>query len=91
MSFTRDGMQLIQEAANRHGSSVPVRAQSPLMASTSLRARHRHHIGERTLTAHAPKTRRHSSQLRSVRLLTPLVQELREWPLMSGRPTKQCP
>ncbi len=44
------------------------------------------HVGERTLTVHAPKTRRHSTQPRSVRLLAPLAQGLREWRLLSGRP-----
>jgi integrase len=44
------------------------------------------HVQERTLIVHAPKTRRHSTQPRSVRLLAPLAQDLREWRLMSGRP-----
>ena len=49
------------------------------------------HVGERTLTVHAPKTRRHSSQPRSVRLLAPLAQDLREWRLLSGRPGDEQP
>ncbi len=49
------------------------------------------HVGERTLTVHAPKTRRHSSQPRSVRLLVPLAQDLREWRLLSGRPEDDRP
>ncbi len=44
------------------------------------------HVGERTLTVHAPKTRRHRTEPRSVRLLAPLAQDLREWRLASGRP-----
>ncbi len=44
------------------------------------------HVGERTLTVHAPKTRRHSTQPRSVRLLAPLAHDLREWQMLSGRP-----
>jgi len=44
------------------------------------------HVGERTLTVYSPKTRRHRSEPRSVRLLAPLAQDLREWRLMSGRP-----
>jgi integrase len=44
------------------------------------------HVGERTLIVHAPKTRRHSTQPRSVRLLAPLAQDLREWRMASGRP-----
>lgn len=43
-------------------------------------------VGERTLTVHAPKTRRHSTQPRSVRLLAPLAQDLREWQMLCGRP-----
>ena len=49
------------------------------------------HVGERTLTVHAPKTRRHSTQPRSVRLLAPLAQDLREWRLLSGRPDDSAP
>jgi len=49
------------------------------------------HVGERTLTVHAPKTRRHRQQPRSVRLLTPLAQDLREWRLASGRPNDSAP
>ena len=44
------------------------------------------HVGERTLTVHAPKTRRHTTQPRSVRLLAPLAHDLREWRMASGRP-----
>ncbi len=36
------------------------------------------------LTVHAPKTRRHRQQPRSVRLLPPLAQDLREWRLAIG-------
>jgi integrase len=34
----------------------------------------------------APKTRRHSTQPRTVRLLAPLAQDLREWRMACGRP-----
>lgn len=44
------------------------------------------HVQERTLLVHAPKTRRHRNQPRTVRLLAPLAQDLREWRLASGRP-----
>ncbi len=44
-------------------------------------------IGERTLLASAAKTRRR----RSVRLLAPLAQDLREWRLVSGRPDDSEP
>jgi integrase len=49
------------------------------------------HVQERTLVVHAPKTRRHSTQPRSVRLLAPLAQDLREWRLLSGRPGGDLP
>ena len=49
------------------------------------------HVGERTLIVHAPKTRRHRVQPRSVRLLAPLAQDLREWRLLSGRPDDAAP
>jgi integrase len=49
------------------------------------------HVGERTLTVQAPKTRRHRSEPRSVRLLAPLAQDLREWRLLSGRPGDDQP
>jgi integrase len=49
------------------------------------------HVGERTLIVHAPKTRRHSTQPRSVRLLAPLAQDLREWRMASGRPAAEDP
>jgi integrase len=49
------------------------------------------HVGERTLIVHAPKTRRHSSHPRSVRLLAPLAQDLREWRMLSGRPDDDAP
>ena len=49
------------------------------------------HVGERTLIVHAPKTRRHRTQPRSVRLLAPLAHDLREWRLLSGRPDDSAP
>ncbi len=44
------------------------------------------HVAERTLVVHAPKTRRHRTEPRSVRLLAPVAQDLREWRLACGRP-----
>lgn len=44
------------------------------------------HVLENTLVIHAPKTRRYRTQPRSVRLLAPLAQDLREWRMASGRP-----
>jgi integrase len=49
------------------------------------------HVQERTLVVHAPKTARHRSQPRTVRLLAPLAQDLREWRLASGRPNDRTP
>ena len=49
------------------------------------------HVQERTLIIHAPKTVRHRSQPRTVRLLAPLAQDLREWRLASGRPDDRTP
>jgi integrase len=49
------------------------------------------HVQERTLIVHAPKTRRHRTAPRSVRLLAPLAQDLREWRLLSGRPGNDQP
>lgn len=43
-------------------------------------------VGERTLTVNASKTGRR----RSVKLLQPLAQDLREWRLLSGRPAKSA-
>ena len=48
------------------------------------------HVQERTLIVHAPKTRRHSTQPRTVRLLAPLAQDLREWRIR-GRPGLEEP
>ena len=49
------------------------------------------HVQDRTLVVHAPKTRRHNPQPRTVRLLAPLAQDLREWRLASGRPDPHSP
>jgi integrase len=56
-----------------------------------LRALEWAHVLERTLVVHAPKTRRHRTAPRSVRLLAPLAQDLREWRLLSGRPGDEQP
>jgi integrase len=45
------------------------------------------HVGKRTLTVNAAKTRKR----RSVRLLEALAQDLREWRLVSGRPADDAP
>jgi integrase len=49
------------------------------------------HVGDRTLTVHAPKTRRHRTQPRSVHLLARLAQDLRERRLASRRPDDDAP
>lgn len=49
------------------------------------------HVQDRTLIVHAPKTRRHNPQPRTVRLLAPLAQDLREWRLACGRPDADSP
>jgi integrase len=49
------------------------------------------HVQERTLVVHAPKTQRHSTQPRSVRLLAPLAQDLREFRMAAGRPGDDQP
>jgi integrase len=49
------------------------------------------HVGERTLIVHAPKTRRHRHEPRSVKLIAPLAQDLREWRMLSGRPAPSMP
>jgi hypothetical protein len=40
---------------------------------------------------HGPKTRRHDVKPRSVRLLAPLAQDLREWRMACGRPADDDP
>jgi integrase len=49
------------------------------------------HVKQRTLVVHAPKTRRHRVEPRTVRLLAPLAQDLRQWRLQSGRPGDRTP
>jgi integrase len=68
----------------------------PLLAYSGLRPQEMRelcwvHVQERTLVVHAPKTRRHRAQPRTVRLLAPLVQDLREWRLACGHPDESVP
>jgi integrase len=49
------------------------------------------HVLTATLVVHAPKTRRYRPHPRSVRLLAPLAQDLREWRMKSGRPADTQP
>ena len=48
-------------------------------------------VRDRTLVVHAPEMRRYRPQPRTVRLLAPLAQGLREWRLASGRPADDRP
>jgi len=56
-----------------------------------LRALRWAHVLENVLVVHAPKTRRHNTAPRTVRLLAPVAQDLREWRLASGRPDDRAP
>jgi integrase len=49
------------------------------------------HVRERTLVVHAPKTRRHRPQPRTVRLLAPLAADLHEWRMACRRPADDTP
>lgn len=49
------------------------------------------HVHERTLVIHAPKTQRHRTQPRTVRLLAPLRSDLAEWRMACGRPDDSRP
>ena len=48
------------------------------------------HVGDRTLTVHAPKTRCDRSELRSVRLPASLARDLREWRMTCGPASSRC-
>lgn len=49
------------------------------------------HVKDRTLIVHAPKTRRHRPQPRTVRLLDALRADLLAWRMASGRPGDDAP
>jgi integrase len=49
------------------------------------------HVKANALVVHAPQTRRHRQQPRTVKLLAPLAQDLREWRMKSGRPDDSEP
>lgn len=80
----------IRELRDRDAVLVALLAYAGLRPQ-EMRALRWGHVGERTLTVHAPKTRRHNTAPRSVRLLAPLAQDLREWRLASGRPDDRAP
>jgi integrase len=74
----------------RHALLISLLAYSGVRPQEA-RGLHWGHVQERTLVVHAPKTRRHRTQPRTVRLLAPLAHDLREWRLASGRPTDSAP
>lgn len=49
------------------------------------------HVQDRTLVVHAPKTRRHRPEPRTVRLLDALRADLLAWRMASGRPDDDAP
>jgi integrase len=55
------------------------------------RGLHWAHVQDRTLIVHAPKTRRHRPEPRTVRLLEPLRADLLAWRMLSGRPGDDAP
>jgi integrase len=65
----------------RDATLISVMAYAGLRPQEALALRWKH-VGERTLTVYAQKTRKR----RSVRLLAPLAEDLRWWRLPSGRP-----
>jgi hypothetical protein len=86
-SDDRSDMQR-SEAARLHGGAFARVRRTETTGSTRPTLGD---VGERTLTVHSPKTHRHRQQPRSVRLLAPLAQDLREWRLLSGRPNDNAP
>jgi integrase len=75
----------VRALADRDAVMVSLLAYAGLRPQ-EMRALRWAHVLDRTLVIHAPKTQRYRTQPRSVRLLAPLAQDLREWRLLSGRP-----
>jgi integrase len=67
----------------RDATLISVMAYAGLRPQEALSLRWKH-VGQRTLTVYAQKTRKR----RSVRLLAPLAEDLRRWRLASGRPVE---
>ncbi len=65
---------------------VSILAYAAWLRPQELRELRWGHVLENVLVVHAPKTRRHSTQPRSVRLLAPLAHDLRQWRMLQGRP-----
>lgn len=80
--FTRHDVDRLRE---RDATLVSLLAYAGLRPQEARELRWAH-VQERTLVVHAPKTRRHRAQPRTVRLLAPLEQDLRQWRLASGCP-----
>jgi integrase len=74
----------------RAATVVSVLAYAGLRPQEARALRWGHVLG-RTLVVHAPKTRRHRPEPRSVRLLAPLAADLRQWRMASGRPGDDAP
>jgi integrase len=75
----------VRSLADRDAVMVSLLAYAGLRPQ-EMRALQWAHVLDRTMVIHAPKTQRYRTQPRSVRLLAPLAQDLREWRLLSGRP-----
>lgn len=69
----------------RDATLVSVLAYCGLRPGEALALRWRH-VGERVLTVHARKTRRHSTRPRTVPLPRPVAGDLAAWRLAQGRP-----
>jgi integrase len=80
----------VRKLAQRDAVMVSLLAYAGLRPQ-EMRALQWGHVQDRTLVVHAAKTRRHRSQPRTVRLLAPLAQDLREWRMASGRPGDDAP
>jgi integrase len=85
--FVRDDLKRL---GDRDAMLVSLLAYAGLRPQEALGLRWAH-VQANTLIVHAPKTRRHRAQPRTVRLLAPLAQDLREWRLASGVPGDDAP
>ena len=86
-----DLFSLLQRALGpRDGMLVSLLAYSGLRPQEAVRRRWGH-VMERTMVVHAPKTRRHNPQPRTVKLLGPLRKDLLEWQMAYGRPSDDKP
>jgi integrase len=89
----RDGRSTrrdVRALADRDAVMISLLAYAGLRPQ-EMRALRWSHVLDRTLVVHAPKTQRYRTAPRSVRLLAPLAQDLREWRMASGRPGDDAP